>query len=469
MANDGFCMLGLSSGTWSVAVTVRAPEYQVNQFLEHYVGLGADKIYLFFDDAEFASYDRVKYSGKVVAQVCDNLYWDTVRKIAPLHSKVGRPEAVETRQGSNALVARDMMTSAWLLHVDIDEFIYVKKDVKEVLSEFPCNVFSVLLRSLEAVYDRVNPEGCETDTVYFKKSVQQKDLLRQLYSEEMLKCAINGFWGTPIGKSFVRKEPAIRTMSVHWPTPVDVSLLTNVPTYFIDLLHFEGQTYELFKEKFKIRVFKNVAKHMPATYHVRLDITKKAYEAYGDEGLLRVYKDFYVMDPEKLQLAMTLGVVVKVDWVLGGVSKKSRLINNPIFDLGARPSNWGGTVLKTYHNTYVAYDTLDSKVKAFTAAELVNRKTAHPVEVEIIDGLARLFVRLGHEILGLKVDGENLIAAAEMSFCTSFKVSQRNTSTVLSYSDNYLSARASREMLVNREVASHWEFFSLKTIYPQLS
>ncbi|WP_028687415.1 glycosyltransferase family 2 protein [Pseudomonas fulva] len=461
-------MLNVSRGSWSVATTVRAPEYQINNFLEHYVGLGADKIYIFFDDPEFTAYDADRFAGRVISFVCNDKYWETAYKAPPMAERIGRPDAVEIRQGVNALFAREVMTSEWLLHVDVDEFIYAKKDVSEVLSVYPATVFSVLLRTLEAVYDSVKPEGKETDTLYFKKSVQQKELLEEIYPSELLKCATNGLWGTIIGKSFIRKSPEIKSMSVHWPTPVDTSLTKNVPTYYIDLLHFEGQTYDLFKEKVKLRIYKNVAKHMPQTYKVRLDICKRAYEEHGDEGLLSVYRSFYVMESDTLDKAIQSGVVVKVNWSLGTISDHKILINNPIFDLNARLSNWGGTLIKSVHGTYLVYDSDEMLIKSAAAQEVVNRKNYHPVEIEVVEKRARLFVRYQNYILRVYAS-QGLLRAANSDEDNWLNVSYQDSVIHLEREGVYLSVAPSKAVTFDRMRASKWESFTLKEIYPQIS
>lgn len=458
-----------TQGSWSVAVTARAPEYQVNEFLEHYVGLGADKVYIFFDDRDYADYDRGRFSEKVISFVCDDRYWETVYKAPPLGNRAGRPDAVEIRQGVNALFAREIMHSEWLLHVDVDEFIYVKKNVAEVLSAYPEGVFSVLLRTLEAVYENLKEPGQETDTVYFKKSVQQRELLQQIYPEELLKCASNGLWGTVIGKSFIRKHPEVKSMSVHWPTPVNASLTTNVPTYYIDLLHFEGQSYELFKEKFMIRVYRNVAKHMPYTYKIRLDIAKREYDKRGEQGLQDVYRSFYVMEPEMLNKAMELGIVVKLDWSLGNVSEDKILINNPIFDLGARLSNWGGTVVRSFHNSYLTFDSRDQRIKVSQANEILAFRNIFPVEIEICGNQAKLFARVNEKIVRVRVASVKLEAAQEAGAESIFTVHPDNGFLSLSLNGKYLTVSPDKEITIDRSVASRWERFYLKDIYPQIS
>ena len=464
-----FKVSNVGIGSWSVVSTIRAPEYQVNEFLEHYVGLGADKVYVFFDDPQYATYDVERFAGKVISFVCNEAYWSSVHKAPPMSHREGRPDAVEIRQGVNALFAREIMHSEWILHVDVDEFIYVKKDVREVLSVYPDNVFSVLLRTLEAVYDDIRAPGEETKTIFFKKSVKQKDLLRELYSEELLRCATNGLWGTVIGKSFFRKHPEVKFMSVHWPMPVDSSLTANVPTYYIDLLHFEGQSYELFKEKFKLRVFKNVAKHMPNTYKVRLEIIKRQYEESGDDGLLDAYKDFYVMAPDKLKKALELGVVVKLDWALGKVSAEKLLINNPIYDAGARISNWGGTIIGTSHRTFLVYDSSDNSVKAATAANLLNKMNLHPVEIEVYGNQARLFVRHDHRLLRVIVDGVRFAIAQGAGDECLLDIQQKGNYSVMSFGGKYVSISPGLEVLIDKDKSSHWEKVYLHDICPQLS
>jgi hypothetical protein len=51
--------------TWSVVCTARAPEHIINSFIKHYASLNPDKIYIFFDDHNFASYDQHIAPGKL--------------------------------------------------------------------------------------------------------------------------------------------------------------------------------------------------------------------------------------------------------------------------------------------------------------------------------------------------------------------------------------------------------------------
>lgn len=455
-----------NKGTWAVAVTVRAPRHQVDHFLAHYIGLGAEVIYVFFDDPEFADFDRERFSGKVIDFICSEQYWANAPKIVPLNGKIGRPDAVEIRQGLNALYAREITTASWLLHVDIDEFVYAKSDVKHSLSQHPDHIFSVLMRTFEAVYDTVKPEGAETDTTFFKKSIDDRVLLQQFYSPDMLKCATNGFWGTVTGKSFIRKGPRIKSMSVHWPTPEDTSLVINVPSYDMDLLHFEGQTLQLYKEKFRIRAFNNVAKHMPQTYKNRIEMIKLEYLKYGDAGLENTYKSFYVMNPETLSKAIELGVVVRIEWAHGKVSNTKRYVNNPIYDLGFRLSNWSGDIIRTHHNTYLGYDSHAASLKAYSALELLSNKKVSPVEIARSGDTAQLFVRINESILYLRYENESLALSPTQEF--DFYVAEHSDYINISNAGKFLSASPDRSLSIDKIKSSWWERFSIRRIHPQI-
>lgn len=461
--------------TWSVACTIRAPEHVTNAFLKHYASLNPDRIYLFFDDAEFNTFDSTIAPGKIIAFTCDENYWKNVPKIHPTKNPGVRPSGIEIRQHTNMLYAREIMSSDWLLHVDSDEFLFAKKDVASVLSNYPSHVFSICLKNYEAVYTKAVEAGEEFSTNFFKTYHPDRDTLLKYYSEDIIEFSRGGFWGVETGKSFVRKSPDIFKMSVHRPVPFDPNLIANAKTNDLELLHFEGQSFELFKEKCYLRSKKNVAQLMPDRFSKRLEKIDEVIDLYGDEGLKELYNKFYVMKEEKLSSAINDGFVEEKHWLKDSVVSHDLLAsNNPLEEeRGQSLSLWQGIIARTFHNTYLAYDTESEKITSVTAFRLSQHKNFIPIEVQIVqDKFSILFYKtfMGAFYLSLGKRSKYLFSKdkKEATFFKVFTHKQVNYTFSLRSTSGYLKVSPNGEVSFNSQKALEWEMLNLKEVYPQL-
>ena len=112
----------------ATATTLRAPIGETLNFVHYYLNLGVDKIYLFFDDPSDPAVDFVDIFPHVTSVRCDIDHWN---------GKDPRQMPIEERQHFNGLIALEMARKEgcqWLIHVDFDEFIYLKKPIKNFFS-----------------------------------------------------------------------------------------------------------------------------------------------------------------------------------------------------------------------------------------------------------------------------------------------------------------------------------------------
>lgn len=461
--------------TWSVVCTARAPEHIINSFIKHYASLNPDKIYIFFDDAQFASYDQHIAPGKVIPFICDDSYWATVPKIPPTKNPGVRPDGVEIRQHTNMLYAREIMSSDWLLHVDSDELVRTKRTVASVLSELPEHVFSVCLKNYEAVYTKEVEIGGEFDTPYFKRYLPNREVLAKYYAPELINFSRGGFWGVETGKSFVRKSPVVFKMSVHRPVPFDTSLISNIKTNDLELLHFEGQSYDLFKEKSFLRSRKKVATLMPDRFSHRLEKIEQVYAAHGDAGLRRLYNDFYVMSERKIEAAISDGFVQKKPFKSESNSKYlfAPSINPLEEERNQQLSLWQGTILRTFHNSYLAFDNERGHVVGASIAQLTRLTSMLPIEIAFINETeAMLFYRNFSEMSYLAAPiNSSLQVTSFKRDATIFSISSEMDTRrqfALRTDMGYLRTSPNGEVRVNSSEPREWEMLYPKVIYPQL-
>lgn len=461
--------------TWSVACTIRAPQHITDAFLRHYASLNPNKIYLFFDDATMSDYDASIAPGRVITFICDDYYWANVPKIPPTRQPGVRPSGVEIRQHTNMLYAREIMSTDWLLHVDSDEMLYAKKDVKSVLSGFPDNVFSICLKNFEAVYSKSPKVGDEFSTQYFKRYLPEKNILSKYYPDDLISFSRGGFWGVETGKSFVRKAPEIFKMSVHRPVPLNPSLITNAKTNDLELLHFEGLNYELFKEKCLRRSRQKVATLMPDRFSKRLEKIESIISTEGERGLEKLYESFYVMNEKTLAEAISDGFIEKKPWN----DTKNTIIdhitgNNPLEEeRSQRLSLWHGTIVRTFHNNYLAYDTEKLAISVANGYQLSRLGKFTPIEIQFLDvDRAVLFYKTFLNIYYIKKPTTpDVTVTPNKQHAEIFEVIRTSDAPGLFFlktATGFLRVSPQGSIAFDSQEPLEWESLYSKVIYPQL-
>ncbi len=141
--------------SWSLVATVKAPEDKVLAFAAHHLSLGAEHLWLYFDDpaqpipAPLASHPRVTVTA------CDDAHWERVGK--------KRPPQHQNRQTQNARYTyRERVASDWIVHIDVDEFILASRAVAEILDDIPAGTIAMKLEPFEAMHDPLLPDDIYT-------------------------------------------------------------------------------------------------------------------------------------------------------------------------------------------------------------------------------------------------------------------------------------------------------------------
>lgn len=191
--------------SWSTVTTAKEPTANLQAFVAWHLAIGASEILIYLDDpadtapASFTHLPQVKFIR------CDQPYWDTYN--AP------RPTGIRKRQIFNATNAYYMATSEWILHVDIDEFVYMNGCINTFLQNLPSENNQISMRPVERIFmpDEVN----QPYTDIFRVAVEQKTpkWLSKIYAnpEQMP----YGFMGHINGKTFVRTGLSAVNIQVH--------------------------------------------------------------------------------------------------------------------------------------------------------------------------------------------------------------------------------------------------------------
>lgn len=330
---------------WSLVTTVKAPDDLIERFIQHYLDMGASKMYIFLDSPNEQLIHKKINDERISFFFCDPEFWEKRQHFHSLRYKKGeRSDFVEYRQYHNLLHASSICETEWLLNVDIDELLFSMIDINEELSRIPDNIFTVLIRPLEAVYLKEEPASLINtfDTKYFKSRRKvDYDFWNDIYPDKGLKHK-SGFFGHVTGKSFIRTSDEIFRPSCHLPLPMNEFFSHGFIIHSMYILHFEAMTRDLFVQKMVNRAGKVYnTPFLDEASKIRTKYLTDLYAEIGEESLHNAYLDMHVFDDEKMSKCLETGFVVKID---EKEHKSKRIINA--------------------HGDVMAYSVIDGIVKA---------------------------------------------------------------------------------------------------------
>ncbi len=202
--------------TWALVVTAKGPSVLVKSFIAHHLRLGADGIYIFFDDPLDPTFDLVAHLPRVAAVRCTDSYWK--------QACGERPPAVVQRQVANARVAQSNCSKLWLAHLDIDEFLFTRNSVHFMLADIPLVADAVRLDVCENMSRSMPHSFGDVFQGPFRKTlpagVDGEVAAALLYGKPGTQLS-RGMQGHHQGKLFLRaaSDGRFRTKSAEYATP----------------------------------------------------------------------------------------------------------------------------------------------------------------------------------------------------------------------------------------------------------
>lgn len=285
--------------------TVKAPFNQLKLFINYHLKIGIDEIILFFDDPRDAAINQLSNQPKITLIPCSDNYWKNIAGT--------RPESIEDRQIINVnkgiLYAKEKNCN-WVMHIDSDELIHPKHDIKNILDDY--NADGVRFELLEAVADKKHYDHIFLPTLFKKKSskiqIKLAGLLgcnRSIYDGEYLR-------GHMSSKMAIKLDGKIIKHGIHEPleygAPIEV-----IDTKKIQLLHYDCIGINNWKLKWGRRLDGSAAaENMRGNRKRQFSEYKRAADS-GESELMRTYEYLHTIPiSEKLILTM-LGMLEKVD------------------------------------------------------------------------------------------------------------------------------------------------------------
>ncbi len=176
---------------WGLVATVKAPLIEIQRFAAYHLELGAHRVVLYLDDPDPDTHTKLNAHPKVRVTSCDDAYW---RK-----SGGKRPVKHQVRQSRNATHAYTRRSDVdWLIHMDVDEFLWPDGSVTETLSALPNDILCARARPVEQLSG-----SSDAFKGHIPSGPQRAAIVKRLYRTygPYLK---GGFLSHVAGKLFVR-------------------------------------------------------------------------------------------------------------------------------------------------------------------------------------------------------------------------------------------------------------------------
>ncbi|GHG79365.1 glycosyltransferase family 2 protein [Pseudodonghicola xiamenensis] len=130
--------------SWGIVSTIKAPRDEVLAFAAYHLELGAQRLYIHLDAPDPDTFDTLKAHPKIRVFSCDDAYWR--------RQGVRRPAKHQARQTFNATrIHRRKAEVDWLIHMDVDEFLWPDRPVDQRLAQLPATTLCARVRPVEVL------------------------------------------------------------------------------------------------------------------------------------------------------------------------------------------------------------------------------------------------------------------------------------------------------------------------------
>ena len=297
--------------TWGIVATVKADPDVVLEFVAHHLELGADEVNIYLD-APNAAAGLLAAHPKVNVTQCDARYWK-MRRPKETHQ---RPPMHQGRQFANAKWAYMHSAVDWLAHIDVDEFLWPKGDMRDQLAQLPKDSLCARVRPIEAL-------AGDGEATHFKACaenwMQRLDETPKIYPE--FGAYLNGgFLSHVAGKLFVRTGLQNIKFKIHNLETPDGNNPGEVLLTDTDLLHMHAKSWDDWLATYQYRKTKGSYRAelappvQPPGVHERDPDAPNLHrlfsvleEAGGEAGLRQFFDEVCAATPELLQRLQRFG------------------------------------------------------------------------------------------------------------------------------------------------------------------
>ena len=301
---------------WGIVSTIKAPKAEILDFAAYHLELGAQRLYIHLDDPDPDTLATLKAHPKIRVFACDAAYW---RK-----QGVKRPAKHQARQTFNATrIYRRPAEVDWLIHMDVDEFLWPEGRVDQRLGALPATTLCARVRPFEAL------AGDGTQFKGFIPAGPAREAVVERLYPRFGAFVKGGFLSHLAGKLFVRTGLGDLTVKIHNIFRGEEMNPAEVELEAIRLLHCHAKSWEQWMSAFRYRLEHGSyrAELAPArardkgglTLH---EVLSTIHRAEGDAGL-RAFYDELCADTPRLRAALQAeGLLYTCDLGLGEKTRK---------------------------------------------------------------------------------------------------------------------------------------------------
>lgn len=229
---------------WGLVATIKAEAADILNFAAYHIEVGAHRLLIYLDAPCPEAMPYLQAHPKIRVILCDEAYWLKRRK--------ARPDKHQVRQTLNATRAyrRQANDLDWLIHIDVDEFLWSKDSLHDILGALPQDVFCARSRPIESL----GGDGTSFKA-YIPKTLDRNAIIQRLYPRfgDYLK---GGFLSHEQGKIFARTGTEDVKIRIHSIFVKDASNPNQIELPQVDLCHLHGKSWHDWFSRYRYRLEK---------------------------------------------------------------------------------------------------------------------------------------------------------------------------------------------------------------------
>ncbi|WP_170759635.1 glycosyltransferase family 2 protein [Ruegeria lacuscaerulensis] len=232
--------MGDSIPSWGIVSTVRGSALDILRFAAYHLDLGVDRMHLYLDEPNPKAFNTLNRHPKIEVRNCDDGFW--------ANRKRERPEKHQTRQTANATFTYRKTDLDWLVHIDVDEFLWSERPIVQHLAEVPDHIPVVRVRPIEAMAG-----GADLYKAYIPASQNREAIVQAVYQNygAFVKC---GFLSHVQGKVFARTGLPRISYRIHSLFQNGERLPRKAELSGVDLCHRHAPDWEHWRAHFQFRL-----------------------------------------------------------------------------------------------------------------------------------------------------------------------------------------------------------------------
>ncbi|MBO9444850.1 glycosyltransferase family 2 protein [Ruegeria sp. R14_0] len=270
---------------------VRGSTRDILGFAAHHLGLGADYLYIYMDEPNHAAHRTLRNHPKIRVRICDDAFWK--------NRKRDRPERHQVRQTLHATFAYRNTDLDWLAHLDVDEFLWSEKPIREQLNAVPNEIPAVRVRPMEEMAG-----GEDLYKAYIPSGPDRSALVQSLYPNYG-EFVLGGFLSHTQGKLIARTGMEKLNFRIHNLFQNKEPLTCKFELSGLELCHRHAPDWEHWMAHYRFRMDRgsyqagmspNVPRELGGLN--KNELFSWIEEEQGTDGLRAFYDEISGADPE---------------------------------------------------------------------------------------------------------------------------------------------------------------------------